>query len=72
MTSKWLIAWSIRNVDRKRVCCDFMLKDKSGVGIIVVVDYSDYTVANGVLNFFQFFSLLICETTYFNLLRSAK
>ena len=47
------------------------LKDKSGVGIIV--DYSrDYTVVNGVRYFFQFFSLLICEPTNFNLLRSAK
>ena len=47
------------------------LKAKSGVGIIV--DYSrDYTVVNSLLYFFQFFSPLICETTYFNLLRSAR
>ena len=46
-------------------------KDKSGVGIIV--DYSrGYTVLNGVYYFFQLFSHLICKTTYFNLLRSAK
>ena len=48
------------------------LKDKSRVGIIV--DYSrDYTVVNGMVcsTYFQFF-LLISETTYFNLLRSAK
>ena len=47
------------------------LKEKSGV--IIIVDYSrDYTFVNGVKYFFQFFSLLICETTCFNLLRSAK
>ena len=48
----------------------YKLKDKSGVGIIV--DYSrDYTGVNGVV-LFPSFSVLICETTYFNLLRSAK
>ena len=48
-----------------------ILKDKSGVDKII--DYSrDYTVVNGVLHFFQFCFLLICETTYFNLLRSTK
>ena len=47
------------------------LKDKSRVGIFV--DYSRYyTVANGVQYVFQFFSCLICETKYFNLLQSAK
>ena len=47
------------------------LKDKSGIGIIV--DYSKhYTIVNGVKYFFQFFSLLIYETIYFNLLRCAK
>ena len=53
------------------LCLHFeKLKDKSGVGIIV--DYSrDYTVVNGCSTFFNF-SLLICETIYFNLLRSAK
>ena len=38
------------------------LKDKSGVGIIV-----DYSIV-----FYKIFALSICETTYFNLLRSAK
>ena len=48
-----------------------LLKDKSGVGVIV--DYSrDYIVVDVVQYFFQFFSPLISETTYFNLLRSAK
>ena len=48
-----------------------ILNDKSAVGIIV--DYSrDYTVVDGVKYFFQLFSLLICETTYFNLLKNAK
>ena len=48
-----------------------MLKEKSGA--IIIVDYSrDYTVVNGVWHFFNFFSLLICETTCLNLLRSAK
>ena len=47
------------------------LQDKSEV--VIVVDYSrDYTVVNGVQYFFHFFSLLICDTTYFSLLRSAK
>ena len=39
----------------------------------MIADYArDYTVVNGVQNFLQFFPLLISETTYFNLLRSAK
>ena len=47
------------------------LKNKSGV--VIIVDCSrDYTVVNGVQYFFQFFSLLICATPYFNLLKSAK
>ena len=32
----------------------------------------DCTVVNGVSYFFRLFSLLICETTDFNMLRSAK
>ena len=45
-----------------------IFKDKSRV--VIIVDYSrNYTVVNGVKYFFQFFSLLIWETTYFNLLR---
>ena len=48
-----------------------LLKDKSG--IVIIVNYSrDYTVVNGVQYFFQFFSLLICETTYFNLISSVQ
>ena len=46
-------------------------KDKSGVGIMV--DYSrGYTVVNGLQYFFQLSSLSMCETTYFNLPRSAQ
>ena len=48
------------------MAASFKLKDKSGLGIIV--DYS--IVVNGVQYFFQFFSLLICETTY--VFQSAK
>ena len=49
----------------------YTLKGKSGVGI--TIDYArDYTVVNAVQYVSQFFSLLSCETTYFNLLRSAK
>ena len=45
------------------------LKDKSGVGIIL--DYSrEYTVVNGVLYFFSFVSLSICDN--FSLVRSTK
>ena len=32
----------------------------------------DHSVVNGLWYYFQFFSLLICETPYFNLLTSAK
>ena len=47
------------------------LNDKSRV--VAIVDYSrDYTVVNDVKYFFQLFSLLICQATYFNLLKSAK
>ena len=51
--------------------CARSLEDKSRVGIIV--DYSrDYIVLNGMLYFFQLFCLLVSETAYFNLPRSAK
>ena len=51
---------------------EISLKDKSGVGKVLA--YSrNYTVLNGVYYFFfNFFSLLICEATYFNLPQSAK
>ena len=48
------------------------LKDESGA--VIIVDYSRYyTVVNGwrVVPV-SIFPLLICETTYLNLLRSAK
>ena len=52
-------------------CDNSELRDKSGV--VIIVNYSrDYTLVNGAVLFFNSFSLLICETTYFNLQRSAK
>ena len=41
-----------------------MLKNKSGGGVVIVVDYSkNYTVVNGYSTFFNFFSNLLIQNT---------
>ena len=68
MLQKRISEFTVKN---SKISNSRSLKGKSGV--VIIVDYSrDYSVVNDVKYFFQSFSLLICETTYFNLIRSVK